>query len=281
VNPAARDTVACAALAAHADGKCFGNEPVVCRGLAARWPAVDRWSFERLRALAPELPVEVVVGNREAGSTRLVHTTWGAHLAGLQALATQRAEPHNLKEFDLLVRFPQLRDDLRLDGLFPPRAIGSQQAWIGAAGARTGLHCDRLDNIAITLVGRKRFCLAAPGTVESLGAVAPKYDRWARLSRIGFDALSATLPPDASQLRIVDLAAGDALYVPRGWWHEVVNLEASLLLSGFFGSRGRVWSTWAATGLVELAHRARWWRHGRCTCHPGALPEHALRRRDA
>jgi Cupin-like domain len=258
-----------AATAERAGDLRFGSRPFVCRGLAAQWPAVARWRFEWLRALAPDLPVDVVVGNREGAATQIMQTTWGQHLTSLQAVAAQQAPPHQLKEFDLFARFPALRNDLRTKELFPPRAIVAQQVWIGATGARTGLHCDRLDNVAIVIVGRKRFCLAAPGTVERMRAVAPKYDRWARLSRFSFDELSSALPQDAPRPCVVDLEAGDALYLPRGWWHEVVNLDASILLSGFFGSRRRVWSTWAATGLLELAHRARCWRHGRCTCHPG------------
>jgi hypothetical protein len=260
----------CAALESHAASGRFGDEPIVCPGLASSWPAVRFWSFDRLRALAPELPVQVVAGNREYDATRLVHTTWGEHLAALQAGTSPTAQPHSLKEFDLLRHFAELRNDLHSAAVFPRRAVVSQQAWIGAAGARTGLHHDRLDNIAVTLIGHKRFCLAAPGTVEALSAVSPKYDRWARLSRIDFRALSEAMPLGTSQLRTVDLAPGDALYVPRGWWHEVVNLESSVLLSGFFGSRRRVWAAWAASGVLEVAHRARCWKHGCCTCHDPA-----------
>ena len=75
------------------------------------------------------------------------------------------------------------------------------------------------------------------------------------------------LTPEAGALQVVDLAPGDALYVPHGWWHEVVNLEASVLLSGFFGSRGRTWSRWLSTGAQQLAHNAGLWKRGNCTCH--------------
>jgi len=246
-----------------------GREPQVWRGLVRHWPAVTRWTFEHLAALDPERPVQVVQGNREAEASRLVGTTWGRHLAGLQhaAAGVDPAAGH-LKEFDLLRHFPALRRDVDLAPLFPPHAVVSSQAWIGPAHARTGLHHDVLDNLAFTVRGRKRFYLAPPGAVESRRLVSGKFDRWAKLSQVGIDELMATSPATANDsVRVIDLAPGDALFVPRGWWHEVVNLEASILLSGFFGSRTRTWAAWARTGAMQLAHDAGLWRRGECTCH--------------
>ena len=44
-------------------------------------------------------------------------------------------------------------------------------------------------------------------------------------------------------------------------------LEASILLSGFFGSPGDVIGQWIRTGAVHAAHVAGLWRNGHCTCH--------------
>ncbi len=246
-------------------GNQWGNTPVVWRGAASDWPAVQRWSFDHLGSLAPEQLVRVVHGNRELQAAHLVTTTWGKHLSSLQGNA---ANAGHLKEFDLLKHFPKLAQDLRLGSLFPPGAVVSNQAWIGPAQARTGLHHDLLDNVAVTVRGRKRFYLLPPGSIEGLGLVSSKFDRWARLAKTGVDALMATpnaLPANAVQ--VVDLAPGDALYVPHGWWHEVVNLEASVLLSGFFGSKRRAWAYWLATGAQQAAHNMDLWRSGDCTCH--------------
>lgn len=247
----------------------FHGQPQVWRGAAADWPAVRHWTFSSLRALAPDLPVQVVQGNRERDDTRLSTTTWGEHLAVLQAPSFD-SPPGNLKEFDLLKEFPALLNDLRLTALFPAGAVFANQAWIGPAHARTGLHFDLLDNVALTLIGRKRFYLMPPGSVED-HQVSEKYDRWARLSRIGLqEILQEGGQAAASALRVVDLGPGDALFVPSGWWHEVVNLEPSVLLSGFFGTRRQVWAAWLKTGALHALHQAGLWRRGHCTCHPAA-----------
>jgi hypothetical protein len=249
------------------------REPQVWRGLVRHWPAVTRWTFEHLGALDRQRPVQIVQGNRETLASRLVDTTWGQHMDALQHARTAvNSAVGHLKEFDLLQNFPALAHDVDLAPLFPPKAVVSSQAWIGPAEARTGLHHDLLDNLAFTIRGRKRFYLAPPGTVESMRLVSRKFDRWAKLSQLGIDELmAASCAVTAGLVQVIDLAPGDALFVPRGWWHEVVNLEASILLSGFFGSRARTWAVWAQTGATQLLHNAGLWRRGQCTCHTEQL----------
>lgn len=243
------------------------REPCVFRQHAAHWPAAAQWTWARLGALAPDMPVRLVQGNRELGATVFQSSTLGAYLRSLQGPAAAGDAPLYLKEFDLLGSFPALRADVRPQELFPPGAMHHAQTWIGPAGARTGLHHDYLDNLAVQLVGRKRFYLLRPGVVERLGAVAAKHDCWAALSSLSADAVVArgVLAGDAW---VVDLEPGDVLYVPARWWHEVVNHTPSVLLSGFFGTRATVYAQWAWRRTVHGVHLAGLWRRGHCTCHP-------------
>jgi hypothetical protein len=242
------------------------RHPVVLRAAAAAWPAMQRWRFGALAALAPDLPVQLVVGNREHHATCLQRSTLSAYLRRLEdAPACMPGEPY-LKEFDLLKALPVLRDDLRPQERWPRRGIVATSAWIGPAHARTGLHHDLLDNLAVMVTGHKRFHLAPPGSVQALGEVSDKYDRWAVLARIGIDELHRR----TGACQAVDLAPGDALLVPRGWWHEVVNLTPSILLGGFFGSTPRVLGLWAWTGLRHALHLGGW-RRTRCCCHDAPL----------
>lgn len=242
--------------------------PAVFRGLAAGWPAVKRWTFAGLAAQAPDMPVQLVSGDRERGSTSFVRSTLRRYLESLQEGGGRESQPLYLKEFDLLDVMPRLRLDLLHSEIFPPRSIRSLQSWIGPAGARTGLHHDYLDNLAVQVVGRKRFHLVRPGTVERLGAVATKYDSWARLSRVGALELAG---PDAPQgdFLVVDLEPGDVLYIPARWWHEVLNLTPCILFGGFYGPPAKVLTRWAWVRSRDLLHRAGWLGRSDCTCHPG------------
>ncbi|RYF74811.1 MAG: hypothetical protein EOO29_24720, partial [Comamonadaceae bacterium] len=187
------------------------REPCVLRQHAAHWPAVAQWTWERLGALAPHLPVRLVQGNRELGATVFQPSTLGAYLQSLHGPAAASGAPLYLKEFDLLGTFPALRADVRSQELFPPGALHDARTWIGPAGARTGLHHDYLDNLAVQLVGRKRFYLLRPGVVERHHAVAAKHDRWAALASLSAQAMAGR-GVVAGDAWVVDLEPGDVLY---------------------------------------------------------------------
>ncbi|WP_157852679.1 hypothetical protein RFN58_04660 [Streptomyces iakyrus] len=43
--------------------------PAVFRHMASGWPAVSTWTFRHIASLAPSLPVQLVMGNREKDHT--------------------------------------------------------------------------------------------------------------------------------------------------------------------------------------------------------------------
>src|SRR5512138_1565123 len=97
--------------------------------------------------------------------------------------------------------------------------------WLGHA-SNVAAHYDTLDNVACVVAGRRRFTLYAPeligdlyvgpidhnmaGQPVSLAASAPPDDeRYPRFQAIRDRALVAELEP------------GDAIYIPKLWWHQV------------------------------------------------------------
>lgn len=249
--------------------------PLVIRGVGRHWPAIRLWSLDYLARVGGSRPVTVVEGNRELGSTTLTRTTLAACMRRFEAdNLADTLEIAHLKEFDILRELPQLANDFDRTALFPRGHIVASSAWIGPRGAHTGLHYDYLDNLAVVMHGAKRFFLLAPGHVEALGAVSRKFDRWARLASIGIVDLISR-PSSQIDVFFADLEPGDALYIPRGWWHEVVNLRPSILLSGFFGPPWRVLPLWLMTGMFQLAHNASPRSRRACTCHPSRQDQEA------
>ena len=242
------------------------TEPTVFRGLAADWPAVQSWSFAQLAANAPDLSVKLVDGDRESGHTCLRSSTLRAYLESLSGDSEAGGPSLYLKEFDLLKAIPGLTQDLGHTELFPKGALRSQRSWIGPAGARTGLHYDYLNNVAVQIVGKKRLFLVRPGTVERVGAVARKYDAWATLSQFGAEELF-TRVGTPGDFFTVNLEAGDVLHIPAGWWHEVLNLTPSILFGGFYDSPARTLLRWAWVSSRDVLHYCGWLGKGNCTCH--------------
>lgn len=94
--------------------------------------------------------------------------------------------------------------------------------WISPAGAITPTHHD-LDCILLVQVrGQKRVVMAAP---EWSPLMQNRQHVFSDLD------LTAGQLPDGLQPQEVIIGAGDALFLPVGWWHHVTTLEPSIMLS--------------------------------------------------
>lgn len=118
----------------------------------------------------------------------------------------------------------------------PPRI------WIGPKGTLTPLHRDDTDNLFAQVWGQKSFILAAPHHRPALGT-------WSTAPKGGLDGCDFN--PDAPDyqrfptartvtfLRIT-LEAGDLLFLPEGWFHQVESVSTSLSVN-FWVNSGRGW----------------------------------------
>ncbi len=232
------------------------NRPVVLRGLAADWPAVragrisDAELNAYLKRFSTSAPVEFMTAPPEVrgeffyGETlrtrnfRKGQAPLSAVLDQLTALKAS-ADPASLYVQSLPV-------DIALPGFAAHNVLPLLPAqvrprvWIGNA-VRVQTHYDLSDNIAVVVVGRRRFTLFPPeqlpnlyvgpfdntlaGSPVSLADIeAPDLDRFPRLA----DALAAGLT--------AELEPGDAIYIPYGWWHHVRSLSAINMLANYWWS---------------------------------------------
>jgi hypothetical protein len=118
----------------------------------------------------------------------------------------------------------------------PPTA--EPRIWIGNA-AKVATHNDAVDNVAVVAAGRRRFTLFPPSAKDDLymgpheptpaGArismvhvTAPDFDRFPRFA----DAL------DVAQT--AELLPGDAIFIPRDWYHHVEALDRFNVLVNYW-----------------------------------------------
>ncbi|MFJ4348053.1 cupin-like domain-containing protein [Pseudomonas sp. NPDC089401] len=114
--------------------------------------------------------------------------------------------------------------------------------WIGPKGTLTPLHRDDADNLFAQVWGHKSFILAAPHYRPALGT-------WSTSPKGGLDGcdFNPDAPdyqrfPEARQvtfLRVL-LEAGDLLFLPEGWFHQVESVSTSLSVN-FWVNSGRGW----------------------------------------
>src|SRR6201996_2389338 len=120
---------------------------------------------------------------------------------------------------DYLPGFAALNPMPLLGPGIPPRV------WIGHA-ANVSAHYDTVDNLACVAVGTRRFTLFAPDSIDKLYVGPIDNTRAGQPVR-----LAASSAPDKDkfplfeqikdQSLIAELEAGDALYLPKLWWHKV------------------------------------------------------------
>jgi Cupin-like domain len=221
---------------------CAACRPVILRGLVRDWPAVraaqtsPRRLGEYLGQLAAGGPVETFFGDPAIRGKYY----YGARLEGFNferrmlpltdavaAILAAADTPGAKSVYAGSIPAARYLPGFAADNPMPllPAPV-SPRVWLGTA-ANVSSHYDTFDNLACVIAGRRRFTLYAPeligslymspidhtlsGPPVSLAASAPPEERAAypEFEAVRDQALSAELEP------------GDALYLPKLWWHQV------------------------------------------------------------
>jgi hypothetical protein len=213
------------------------GKPVLVRGSIRAWNAISRWNPAFFSTVAGRLEVPVKVGNIALGrSDRLRLETYVEQLNEYEsALSRNEVAPGSLPylhDVPIFHRIPQLAADVvPFPTEYFPRwyhrdILRYAQFFMSGTGSRTPLHFDTLctQNLFFQIYGRKRFILIPASQKEycymqgwrwsAVNAADPDYDR---------HPLYRNSTPT-----VVDVEAGDMLYIPSGTLHEVVTLSPSI-----------------------------------------------------
>jgi hypothetical protein len=220
-------------------------QPVIIRGLVADWPAVKaaRGSARGLRTYLASFDsgarVEAFFGdpaiqgkyyynpglqgfNFERRILKLGDAV-DCILGAMEQPGAQSVYVGSLPTVDCLPGFGA-------DNPMPLLGSGaSPRLWLGTA-SNVSSHYDTFDNLACVIAGRRRFTLYAPeligklyigpidntmsGPPVSLAAAAPP----------GSEAQFPLFEQIRNEAQVIELEAGDALFLPKLWWHQVESL---------------------------------------------------------
>ncbi len=126
----------------------------------------------------------------------------------------------------------------------PPTA--SARIWLGHA-SNVATHYDTLDNLACVVAGSRRFTLFAPDAIGKL-YVGPIDHTMAgqpvslAASASADDERFPLFRQIRDQALVAELGAGDAIYIPKLWWHQIEAL-------GSFNALVNYW--WDAFGTSD------------------------------
>lgn len=126
---------------------------------------------------------------------------------------------------------PSLAADLDLEPLRLGR-LHSLNVWVGSR-TRSGLHFDNADNFFGQMYGTKRALLIAPKDSKHLYPFADNPTK----SQVDPEQPDPDAFPAFAKCEVweCELKAGDALYIPRGWWHFIAAQQVSVSINCWHG----------------------------------------------
>ncbi len=217
-------------------------KPLVLQGLVEHWPALGegRKSPAALNAYFKSLdrgaPVPVMeapasVNGRFGYAADLREFTFSKRHAGLGAtldriehqLDRPNASVIAIQMLPLAANMP----DFVHQNPMPLLPKASPLLWLGGR-VRTQIHNDRDHNLACVIAGRRRLVLFPPEQVGNL-YIGP-IDNPPPLSFVDLEAPDFTRFPRFEEAlahaQVAYLEPGDALFIPRHWWHHVTSRDS-------------------------------------------------------
>jgi hypothetical protein len=205
--------------------------PVVIKGLVDHWPARKLWNaqyfaeeFGNVKVSAVGLKEGKVEISMERG-IQLQNAPLNTFLAEGQVITTRVED------------FPaSLKNDYEPPIYCAGGKFLNSRVIISSKEMVTPLHQDMPENLYVMLEGKKRITLFPPSD-----KVYP-YSRFSRLpnySQVDVEQPDYNTFPQfqLAQPYVVDLEAGETLFIPSFWWHHLRHLEASTSIN-FWWSQG-------------------------------------------
>ncbi len=227
------------------DAVLKSTEPVLLRGLVAQWPAVAA-GLESAAAACAYL--RGFCGESTVGAWRGPADIDGRFFYN-HDMSGFNFQPQRLKFSAVLDELLALQGEDRPPALYVGSttvdtclpgfrsandvALGAQQAlasiWVGNR-TRIAAHHDLPDNLACVVAGRRRFTLFAPDELANLYIGPLDFTPAGQaISLVDFAQPDLSRFPKFAQAlqraQVVELAAGDAIFIPSMWWHHVEALD--------------------------------------------------------
>jgi len=231
------------------------DQPAVLRGIARNWPLVETALHDASAAMAL---LEAKANAHETGVLRTDPEEEGrfhyskdgpspfnfirgqGNVAGI--LAGLREQENSYRPSAIAAQamlaerfFPGFAKSHPLPWV--PNAA-EPRVWIGNA-AKVATHNDPVENVAVVAAGRRRFTLFPPSAEADL-YMGPHHPTpaGARISMVHLTAPDFDrFPRFASALEVAqaaELVPGDAIFIPRDWYHHVEAIERFNVLVNYW-----------------------------------------------
>jgi hypothetical protein len=236
------------------------GKPVVLEGMAAGWPAVQKWTFEYLLERCGQDDIDVLDGHSWKVQAAPDTDAVDAAERGMKMRELLDAARHGSAWYGSFLELLDTHADLRSDidwafvrdyghttMLLPWQRNILGKMYVGGPLTATSFHCAPIMNMYLQVYGRKRWVLVAPRFTPFMYPGLSKGLNWQ--SRVDFRDPNYEKAP---LYRYVDryetvLEPGDVLWNPPWVWHGVQNLTESIAVS-----------MWWANVVRSFANNAAW-----------------------
>lgn len=263
--------VECSADFVLDDTTLLANEPIVLRGLVAHWPIVEQAArsnddaAEYFTQRYNGRPITLVHGEPDIGG----RVAYNADLSKLNCHSTKTSLPDAIKlmlgesacEHKSLYYMGTTLSDSIMPGFREQNALelgvnAHQYLWMGNRSCIPA-HYDLPDNIACNVVGRRRFTLFPPEQLKNLYVGPLDFTPAGQaISLVDIREPDLGRFPNYAEAekfsRVVELDAGDALFIPSMWWHHVEGLEDFNVLVNYWWRQVPVYMS-SPADVLELA----------------------------
>ncbi|XP_012473861.1 lysine-specific demethylase JMJ31 [Gossypium raimondii] len=142
-------------------------------------------------------------------------------------------------ENEARVQLETLQEDIQLPAILEEKNLSSINLWMNIAQARSSAHYDPHHNLLCIVTGRKQVVLWPPSASPMLYPM-PIYGEASNHSSVALENPDFSIHPRAQcsmeYSQKVTLQAGDALFIPEGWFHQVDSDELTMAVNYWWRS---------------------------------------------
>jgi ribosomal protein L16 Arg81 hydroxylase len=211
-------------------------QPVVLKDVSKGWPAMTKWTLDYFEDNFGDVEVEIQLGRERDPEYEINSVTRKAKIKLKDYIQLIKANPisndyymcannHTLKN----PAFAKILDDT---GQLPEFITaldtkGGSHLWIGPQGTITPVHHDENGLLHLQIKGRKTWKLISPFSTPDM------YNNISVFTPVDLQNIDYDKYPLMKRVKIMEITVeeGEAMFVPVGWWHNVVSEGVSISLS--------------------------------------------------
>ncbi|KAL5792857.1 hypothetical protein ACOSP7_001451 [Xanthoceras sorbifolium] len=137
------------------------------------------------------------------------------------------------------VQLETLKDDIQTPAFLETKVVASINLWMNNAQAKSSTHYDPHHNLLCIVAGRKQVVLWPPSASPVLYPL-PIYGEASNHSSIALENPDFSIYPRAEHSteysQTVILHAGDALFIPEGWFHQIDSDDLTIAVNFWWQS---------------------------------------------